>query len=71
MKDQIQLFPEHLLNTPTPKNPTFDPVVPAQVPVEEVPVKSEPIVIIQKVEELKEVKKVIKKKSAPKKKTTK
>ncbi len=57
--------------TPAPKNPTFDPVVPAPVPVEEVPVKVEPIASVQQVEELKEAKKVIKKKAAPKKKTTK
>jgi hypothetical protein len=57
--------------TPAPKNPTFDPVVPAPAPVEEVPVKVEPIASVQQVEELKEAKKVIKKKAAPKKKTTK
>jgi hypothetical protein len=56
---------------PAPLNPTSDPVVPAPAPVEEVPVKVEPIVSVQKVEELKEVKKVVKKKAAPKKKATK
>jgi hypothetical protein len=58
-------------DTPAPKNPIFDPVVPAPTPVEEVPVKVEPIASVQQVEELKEAKKVIKKKAAPKKKTTK
>jgi len=58
-------------DTPAPKNPTFDPVVPTPAPVEEVPVKVEPIASVQQVEELKEAKKVIKKKAAPKKKTTK
>jgi hypothetical protein len=58
-------------DTPAPLNPTLDPVVPAPAPVEEVPVKVEPIVSVQKVEELKEVKKVVKKKAAPKKKATK
>jgi hypothetical protein len=57
--------------TPAPLNPTLDPVVPIPAPVEEVPVKVEPIASVQKVEELKEVKKVIKKKAAPKKKATK
>jgi len=57
--------------TPAPLNPTLDPVAPAPAPVEEVPVKVEPIVSVQKVEELKEVKKVVKKKAAPKKKATK
>jgi len=56
---------------PAPKNPTFDPVVPAPAPVEEVKPKAEPIASVQQVEELKEAKKVIKKKAAPKKKTTK
>jgi hypothetical protein len=58
-------------DTPAPKNPTFDPVVPAPAPVEEVKPKAEPIASVQQVEELKEAKKVIKKKAAPKKKTTK
>lgn len=56
--------------TPAPLNPTSDPVQPAPAPVEEIPVKAkvEPIVVIQKAEE---VKKPVKKKAAPKKKTTK
>ena len=58
-------------DTPAPKNPIFDPVVPAPTPVEEVPVKVEPIASVQQVEELKEAKKVVKKKAAPKKKATK
>lgn len=60
-------------NTSAPKNPTFDPVQPAPAPVEEVPVKAviEPIADVQKVVELKEAKKVVKKKAAPKKKATK
>jgi hypothetical protein len=58
-------------DTPAPKNPTFDPVVPAPAPVEEVPVKVEPIASVQQVAELKEAKKVVKKKAAPKKKATK
>jgi len=58
-------------DTPAPKNPIFDPVVPAPAPVEEVKPKAEPIASVQQVEELKEAKKVIKKKAAPKKKTTK
>ena len=58
-------------DTPAPKNPIFDPVVPAPLPVEEVPAKAEPIATVEQVEELKEAKKVIKKKVAPKKKATK
>lgn len=61
-------------NTPAPKNPTFDPAPPASAPVEEIVVKGnavEPIASVQQVAELKEAKKVIKKKAAPKKKTTK
>ena len=57
--------------TPAPKNPTFDPVVPAPAPVEEIKPKAEPIASVQQVEELKEAKKVVKKKAAPKKKATK
>ena len=57
--------------TPAPLNPTFDPVVPTPAPVEEVSVKVEPIASVQQVEELKEVKKVVKKKAAQKKKATK
>jgi hypothetical protein len=58
-------------DTPAPKNPTFDPVVPAPAPVQEVPVKVEPIASVQQVEELKEAKKIVKKKAATKKKATK
>jgi len=58
-------------NTPAPKNPTFDPVAPAPAPVEEIKPKAEPIASVQQVEELKEAKKVVKKKTAPKKKATK
>ena len=58
-------------DTPAPKNPTFDPVVPAPAPVEEIKPKAEPIASVQQVEELKEAKKIIKKKAAPKKKATK
>ncbi len=58
-------------DTPAPKNPTFDPVVPAPAPVEEIKPKAEPIASVQQVEELKEAKKVVKKKAAPKKKATK
>lgn len=58
-------------DTPAPKNPIFDPVVPAPAPVEVIKPKAEPIASVQQVEELKEAKKVIKKKAAPKKKTTK
>jgi hypothetical protein len=58
-------------DTPAPKNPTFDPAVPAPAPVEVVKPKAEPIASVQQVVELKEAKKVIKKKAAPKKKTTK
>jgi hypothetical protein len=54
-----------------PKNPTFDPVVHAPAPVEEIPVKAEPIASVQQIEELKEAKKVLKKKVTPKKKATK
>ena len=61
-------------DTPTPKNPTFDPVEPAPAPVEKVPAKAkakvEPIADVQKVVELKEVKKATKK-AAPKKSATK
>ena len=57
--------------TPAPKNPTFDPIVPAPAPVEEIKPKAEPIASVQQVEELKEAKKVVKKKAAPKKKATK
>lgn len=60
-------------DTPAPLNPTFDPVQPAPAPVEDVPVKAvvEPIASVQQVVELKEAKKVAKKKAAPKKKATK
>jgi hypothetical protein len=58
-------------DTPAPKNPTFDPVVPAPAPVEEIKPKAEPIASVQQVEELKEAKKVVKKKASPKKKATK
>lgn len=61
-------------NTSAPKNPTFDPVPPAPAPPEEIVVKGkavEPIASVQQVVELKEAKKVIKKKAAPKKKATK
>lgn len=60
-------------NTPAPLNPTFDPVQPAPAPVEEISVKEviEPIASVQQVVELKEAKKVVKKKAAPKKKATK
>lgn len=56
-----------------PVNPTFDPVQPAPAPVEEIPVKAvvEPIASVQQVVELKEAKKVVKKKASPKKKATK
>lgn len=59
-------------DTPAPLNPTFDPVQPAPAPVEKVPAKAkiEPIANVQKVAELKEVKKVVKK-AAPKKAATK
>ena len=56
--------------TSVPKNPTFDPVVHAPLPVEEVFVDANPIASVQQIEELKEAKKVVKK-AAPKKKTTK
>ncbi len=64
---------EVIKNTPTPLNPTFDPVQPAPAPIEEIPVKAvvEPIADVQQVVELKEAKKIVKKKSAPKKKATK
>jgi hypothetical protein len=58
-------------DTPAPLNPTFDPVQPAPAPVEEIKPKVEPIASVQQVEELKEAKKVVKKKAAPKKKATK
>ena len=60
-------------NTPAPLNPTFDPVQPAPASVEEISVKEviEPIASVQQVVELKEAKKVVKKKAAPKKKATK
>lgn len=56
-----------------PVNPTFDPVQPPPAPVEEIPVKAvvEPIASVQQIEQLKEAKKVVKKKAAPKKKATK
>lgn len=56
--------------TPAPLNPTVDPVQPAPAAVEEIQVKAkvEPIVKVQKVDE---VKKPVKKKAAPKKKATK
>lgn len=56
-----------------PVNPTFDPVQPAPASVEEIPVKAvvEPIASVQQIEQLKEAKKVVKKKAAPKKKATK
>jgi len=54
-----------------PKNPTLDPVVHAPAPVEEIPVKTKAIASVQQIEELKEAKKVLKKKAAPKKKATK
>jgi hypothetical protein len=62
---------EEVSKATTPKNPTFDPVVHAPLPVEEVFVDANPIASVQQVEELKEAKKVIKKKAAPKKKATK
>jgi len=53
-------------------NPTFDPVYHAQPEeLETIPVKSKAIANVQQVAELKEAKKVIKKKAAPKKKATK
>ena len=60
-------------DTPAPLNPIFDPVQPAPAPVEKVPakVKVEPIADVQKVVELKEAKKVVKKAAAPKKSATK
>ena len=62
---------EEVSKTTALKNPTFDPVVHAPVSVEEIPVKTKAIASVQQVEELKEAKKVIKKKAAPKKKATK
>jgi heme/copper-type cytochrome/quinol oxidase subunit 2 len=61
---------EEVSKTTAPKNPTFDPVVHAPVPVEEIIVDANPIASVQQIEELKEAKKVVKK-SAPKKKATK
>jgi hypothetical protein len=61
---------EEVSKATAPKNPTFDPVVHAPVQVEEILVAN-PIASVQQIEELKEAKKVVKKKAAPKKKTTK
>lgn len=54
--------------TPAPLNPTLDPVQLVSAPVEKAKAKVEPIVTVQKVEE---VKKPVKKKAATKKKATK
>ena len=62
---------EEVSKTTASKNPMFDPVVHAPVPVEEIPVKTKAIASVQQVEEFKEAKKVIKKKAAPKKKASK
>ena len=61
---------ETIKKTKPSVNPTFDPVVHAPAPVEEIPVKAEPIASVQQIEELKEAKKILKK-AAPKKKATK
>jgi hypothetical protein len=61
---------EEVSKSTAPKNPTFDPVVHAPVPVEEISVKTKAIASVQQIEELKEAKKVVKK-AAPKKKATK
>lgn len=53
-------------NTPAPLNPTFDPSFPVPFPVE-----GEVVATAEQVEELKEAKKVVKKKSTPKKKASK
>lgn len=55
-------------NTPAPLNPTFDPSLPAPTPPEEIPAKGE---VLATTEQLKEAKKVIKKKATSKKKAIK
>lgn len=58
-------------NTPAPLNPIFDPSLPAPAPSEEIPAKVESVATEQQQAELKEAKKVVKKKAATKKKSTK
>lgn len=62
---------EVIKNTPAPLNSTFDPSFPVPFPIEEVAVKDEVVATAEQVEELKEAKKVVKKKSTPKKKVSK
>jgi ABC-type cobalt transport system substrate-binding protein len=62
---------ETIKKTKPSVNPTFDPVYHAQPESETIPVKSKAIASVQQIEELKEAKKVLKKKAAPKKKATK
>ena len=62
---------ETIKKTKPSANPTFNPVPFAEPEQEIIPVKNEAIASVQQVAELKEAKKVLKKKAAPKKKATK